>query len=317
MWRAMAKGAAFAVVGNIPGGAHAYRVLTRELAGTQATHVDKLARVWPGYISVWRERCGLALERADVWVHEGGYTPFASLMTFLLTGRGGTVTNVEARVNDRYLSRAVDGVLGARVPVMPEHASRRLRIAACRWSPSAREALASIGATLHEHVTLDRPLPLPSDAFDLCHSGGALEHYRPDALRVFLAECYRSLRPGGLASHVFDHRDHLHHADPALPFLAHLALPDAAYEVLCGHALGYHSRLSPTEVQAMFSEAGFERVAVRRMTLPAGKYVEDAEVLAGRPGLARARLAAPFRGIAEIDLRTAAAHYVYRKPRGG
>src|SRR2546421_412739 len=140
MWRAVVKGAGLAAFGRAPGGARFYRRLTREWAGTQATHVDKLRRVWPRYVEVWQSRCGV--ERAA--------------------------------------------------------------------------------------------LPLSADSVDLCHSGGALEHYPPDALRAFLAECFRILRPGGVASHVFDHRDHLHHADRRWPFLAHLALPDAMYELLYG-----------------------------------------------------------------------------------
>ena len=60
--------------------------------------------------------------------------------------------------------------------------------------------------------------------------------------------------------------------------------------------------------------AGFERIAVRRMTLPHKAYVTDDDVLDGAPGLSRRRLARRFRDISELDLRTAAAHYLYRKP---
>jgi SAM-dependent methyltransferase len=149
---------------------------------------------------------------------------------------------------------------------------------------------------------------------DLCHSGGALEHYAPDALDAFLAECRRVLRPGGLASHVFDHRDHLHHADAGLPFLAHLALSGPVYQALFGHALGYHNRLSPTQVAARFERAGFEPIAVRRLVYPARHYAaDDARAAAGTPGLPRALLARRFRGLSELDLRTAAAHYLYRR----
>jgi SAM-dependent methyltransferase len=299
--------------GRVPGGARLYRRLTREWMGTQGTHVDKLRRVWPGYVEVWRSRCGLELEGLDVWVHEGGWTPFAPLMGYLLTGRAGVLTNVEARLLDRYLARAVNGVLTADLPA--EIPTERLRhVDALRWHDHTRDALCELGATVREGV-LATVIPLCGESMDLCHSGGALEHYRPEELIAFLAECFRILRPGGVASHVFDHRDHLHHADRKWPFLAHLALPEPLYTLLCGHPLTYHNRLPSAEVMSLFEAAGFEKIAVRRLILPDRRYVEDEDVMAGRPGIRRSLLARRFRKLSEADRRTAAAHYLYRKPR--
>ncbi|HZT40739.1 MAG TPA: hypothetical protein VFA07_01050 [Chthonomonadaceae bacterium] len=116
MWRAVAKGTLLFAFGRAPGGARLYRNLTRDRMGTQATHVDKLRRVWPGYVQVWRSRCGLSLDGLDVWVHEGGWTPFPLLVNYLLTGKGGVVTNTQGRVLDRYLARAVEGALTIEVP---------------------------------------------------------------------------------------------------------------------------------------------------------------------------------------------------------
>jgi SAM-dependent methyltransferase len=311
--RAVAKGALQLAFGALPGGAHAYRRLTRERLGTYATHVDKLRRVWPGYVHVWHAWAGLRLDGARVWVHEAGETPFSPLAAFLLTGSAGVVTNGEGRLLDRYLARAVNGALDlARdLPTTPE---RVRQVEALRWETSVARAVASLGGEAHEHVDSAR-VPLASDSVDLCHSGGELEHLPPDELDAFLVECRRVLRPGGVASHVFDHRDHLHHTDNSVPFLAHLAWPAPVYRVLFGHAIGYHNRLTPTEVAARFAAAGFERIAVRRMIYPDRRYVDDdAAARAGAPGLSRALLAPRFRAISEEDLRTAACHYLYRKP---
>lgn len=315
MLRAMAKGAVLFGFGRMPGGARLYRELTRNWRGTQATHVDKLRRVWPGYLNVWRTQCGLEMEGLDVWMHEGGWTPFGPLISYLLTGKGGVLTNSSGRVLDRYVARAVDGALTCDVPpeLVPE--ARRQKVDGLRWCDQAA-AIAAIGAKTYEDV-LPGALPLETASVDLCHSGGALEHYRPEVLGAFLKESFRVLRPGGVASHVFDHRDHLFHADPRLPFTAHLALPEPAYALLCGHPLLYHSRLATSQVASYFEEAGFERIAVRRMSLPSQRYVSDEEIVSGTPGLRRARLARRFRSISEPDLHTAAAHYVYRKPLYG
>lgn len=122
------------------------------------------------------------------------------------------------------------------------------------------------------------------------------------------------VRPGGVASHVFDHPYHLRHADPRWPFLAHLALPEAIYGPLCGHALGYHDRLSPAQVVALFEEAGFQRLLVRRLTLPDRRWVDDGVPLTGEAGLPRRLLARRFRDLSDADLRTAAGHYLFQRP---
>ncbi|MBI3098974.1 MAG: methyltransferase domain-containing protein [Planctomycetes bacterium] len=313
MWRALMKGAILAGFGRFPGGTRLYRHLTRERMGTQATHVDKLRRVWPGYVGVWEGHGTLRMEGLRVWVHEAGWTPYAPLINYLLTGSGGILTNVEGRLLDKYLSRAVNGSLGTALPPERFPRGRRRRVEGLRWCMRVEDALREIGAEVHQDVN-PASLPLPSSSVDLCHSGGTLEHYRPGRLRGFLAECFRILRPGGVASHVFDHRDHLFHADARWPFLAHFALPGPVYELLCGHPLGYHNRLLPTEVERLFEEAGFERIVVRRMILPGREYVEEKAALRGKQGLSRMLLAPRFRPATDEDLRTAAAHYLYRKP---
>lgn len=312
MWRAFLKGSSFFPFGRFPGGARFYRELTRNWMGTQATHVDKLQRVWPGYLEIWRSRCGVDLEGLDVWIHEAGWTPFALFINYLLTGKAGIATNSEGRILDKYLARAVNGALSTRLPrgLVPE--ARYRLIEPLRWSDTVAEAIAELGG---REIGCERgkPLPLESDSVDLCHSGGALEHYNPAEPRMFLRECFRILRPGGIASHVFDHRDHLHHADHRLPFLAHLGWPGWAYKLFSGHRLGYHNRLLPTDVVRLFEEAGFELITLRRMILPDRRYVEGADTLAGQPGIPRVLLSGRYRMASAEDLRTAAAHYLFLK----
>jgi SAM-dependent methyltransferase len=315
--RAAAKGAGQLAFATVPHGARAYRALTRGWMGTAASHVDKLARVWPGYVAVWR-RLGVELDGRALWTHDAGATPFMPLAAYLLTGRGAVTTNHHDRFLDRYLDHARAGVLAAAWPAGAIDDDRRRTIDGLRWVGGVREALAIAGAQVHDDVA-PGAVPLASASIDLAHSGGALEHYPRAALIAFLAEQARVLRPGGVASHVVDHRDHLHHADRRLPFLAHLAWPEPAYRVLFDHPLGFHARLSPTEVQALFAAAGLERLAVRRLIYDATsgerRWVDDdRDARAGAPGLPRARLASRFRELDDVDLRTAAAHYLYRRP---
>lgn len=286
-----------------------YRTLTREWLGTQATHVDKLARVWPGYVRVWQD-IGISLDGSRIWVLEGGWTLFPFLANYLTTGSGGVVTNRDGRILDRYLARSVGGALGCDLPSSVE---RRRRVDSLHWKPTIPAAVAAVDGILLENIDPGN-IPLAPDSIDLCHSGGTLEHYRPEMVAAFLREAFRILRPGAVMSHVVDHRDHLHHADTSWPFLAHLSLPDPIYNVAFGHPLLYHNRLLPGEIEDLFRSAGFEPITVRKMVLPDRRYVEDA--MEGAPGIERSRLARRFRSATDADLRTAAAHYLFRKPRG-
>ncbi len=310
MIRAVAKASVQLAFGRMPYGHAAYRALTRGALGTAASHVDKLARVWPGYVAVWRA-CGIAFDDLAMWAHDAGATPFMPLAIYLLTGRGGVTTNAHDRFLDRYLDRARAGVLAAAWPDGVIDDRRRATLEGLRWRATCTEALAAIGSDIHRG-----PATLAAGSIDLCHSGGALEHESAAELRAFVAQQVRVLRPGGLASHVYDHRDHLHHADRGLPFLAHLAWRELPYRAVLGHPLGFHARLTPTEVQDVFAAAGLERVLVRRLIYAGDerRWVEhDDDALAGRPGIERRWLAPRFASIGEPDLRTAAAHYLYRK----
>lgn len=307
MTRALFKGTGLWLFGRIPGGPRLYRMLTREWFGTQKTHVDKLARVAPGYVEVWRG-CGMDLEGASIAILNPGMTSFWPMACRLMSSQPSHHLQLEERMIPRYVEHSVSGVLASLGALPPARASE---IAALRKAWSVREIQDRCNATEHVAVCPGR-LPLESASVGIFHSGGTLEHFRADDLDGFLSECFRVLRPAGLASHVFDHRDHLYHADKSMEPMNHLRHSEAAYRFLYGHPLLYHNRLSPTEVTARLCETGFEMIAVRRMVLPLGKYVPDEQVGTGLLGCSR--LAPRFRAFGDQDLRTAACHYLFRKP---
>lgn len=314
MIRAVMKGSLLFAFGRMPGGPKLYRTLTRSAMGTQATHVDKLARVWPGYVRVWKERCGFEFEGATVGILEGGWTPLPFLMSYLLSGKGGWVVNHEARIHQRYAKHALESAAtlefeGVSVPESRRKVVRTLLDA----NGTTGEILRSIQGELHEGGPRTL-LPVESGSTDLLHSGGVLEHFRPEELREVVQEFFRVLRPAGLCSHVFDHRDHLYHADKRYPFLNHLRYSERLHGFAFGHPLLYHSRMLPSQVLRVFQDAGFEPVMMRRLILPQSKYVEaDAETADGILGLKRSALAPKFHAATDADLYTAAAHYVFKK----
>ena len=81
-------------------------------------------------------------------------------------------------------------------------------------------------------------------------------------------------------------------------------------EAYVGSAIG----LLGITVVKLFEEVGFECIAVRRMIYPDRRYVEGEATMEGVPGVDRSRLQGRFQNISELDIRSAAVHYLYRKP---
>jgi SAM-dependent methyltransferase len=310
--RGLAHASLLFAVAHLPGGRRAYHAVTRGLFRSQERVSRKLQRVWPGYARLWRERCGLDLAGASIWVHEPGWVPFAPLASYLLTGRGGIVTSAVDHPSDRYVGSAVRAALDSAFERDAPTTARRAHLASLE-----REKVGGLLRATGTWAALARDparLPLPAGAADLCHSGGVLEHYQPALLAGFLRECFRILRPGGVASHVYDHRDHLRHVDPRWPFLLHMALPEPAYRALLGHPLLFHNRLSPTQVMGLFEAAGFQPIAARRFVLPDKRYVDSGAQAAGEAGVPAWLDSGRLGGLTPEDRHTAAIHYLYRKP---
>lgn len=304
----------------MPGGERAYRFLTREVMGTQGSHIVKLRRVWPEIVKEFTELAGGALEGRKIWVHESGWTPLQALLNFLTCGNGGAMVNTTisgAKILERHITDAINTAieladkLKHSVPISDE---RIKKVDSLRWRQSLNEIFNETGTLVIDGASPGN-LPIPDNSFDLMYSGGQLEHYRPEYLEAWMKEGYRVMKPGGHMIAILDHRDHMRHFDGKLPFLYHYTLSDPIYRATHFSQLLYHNRLLPGEVAGMFESAGFEKVKIMRRVLPTNKWIEDGKPLDGELfGAKRGRLAPRFQNISDDDLKTAAAQYVYHKP---
>jgi SAM-dependent methyltransferase len=139
--------------------------------------------------------------------------------------------------------------------------------------------------------------PLEDGEADAVYSFSVLEHVRE--VDGFLDETRRVLRPGGLAIHSIDLRDHAR-LDPAEDWLRFLRYPDWAWELMMSRRSNWCNRLRAPDWEERFARR-FElrRFEPERWPLPAG-----------------IRLVPRFEGLGEEALAVSMLWVVGAKPRG-
>ena len=290
-----------------PGGAGLYRFLTSRVLGTQHGMAAKWFRVAPAHWKVLHAAFGEEARQVPLWCFDSGSTPAAAFTNTLLTDVGGLLTDRHDRLVDRDLptSRAVLAEKGGELALLAGAPAGRMeemtgKLAACR---NSREAIGALGMTYSGgHAVVDGPEW--QGRVGMIFSAGAFEHYTPEEVEVELARMVRALRPGGVLSHVVDHRDHRWHADKTLSPLDHLTLAPEEYRRRFGNALDYHNRWMRSQwIRAM------ERHGLRVDARVKHDYSADLVPLD------RSRLAEEFRDLPESDLNALVSHFVAVKPR--
>lgn len=132
---------------------------------------------------------------------------------------------------------------------------------------------------------LDGLRSLPAESCDFLFSQAVLEHVKLAEFAETIAETFRVLVPGGVASHVIDFKDHLGES------LNHLRFADRLWHAdwFAWRSGFYTNRLRLSEMVSEFTEVGFstEFLSVSRFdTIP----------------IERARLQAAFQGVPDDDL---------------
>ncbi len=138
---------------------------------------------------------------------------------------------------------------------------------------------------------------IPDNAVDYVFSHAVLEHVRRAEFGATMREVFRVLKPGGLASHNIDLKDHLGGR------LNNLRFPERLWEQdwFAARSGFYTNRLRPSELLRHFAEAGFEllgSVVAQFPDVPTRRQVMD-----------RA-----FRAMPEDELRASGLRVMLRKP---
>jgi hypothetical protein len=133
------------------------------------------------------------------------------------------------------------------------------------------------------------------EAVDLVVSQAVLEHV--DALEDTYRAMFRWLRPGGVISHQIDFKCHA----TAERWNGHLAYSDLSWRLMRGKLPYFINRRLPADHLAAAASAGFSSVSLVRV-------LRD-------DGLPVAQLASRFRGVSELDAKSAGGFLQAMRPR--
>lgn len=281
-------------------GTRLYYWLTAGLLRTQRAMPAKWRQWFREHVALGRRHADLSLHDSDVWVIDPGFTVTPALLSRLLSDGAILLTDRSRRLRSQYDEPAMQVVcehFGDMARWM-KRSEERLAVLGGVAGSSAEDLLRRLGAQYLAPI-IPATISAPSASVDLCLSMGALEHYPPHALRALTAEMARITRPGGVISHIVDHRDHLWHFDPSKDCFHHLRFSDDSWQRIEHNPLLYTNRLLRSDYLAMFAEGGFEvRYAGYGLHEPDTIEV-DRELLWGR-----------YRETSDEDLRAAVSHFV-------
>lgn len=286
----------------LPGGAGLYRHLTTRVLGTQHGMAAKWFRVFPAHVKVLQEKLGDQARGAPLWCFDSGATPAAGFASALVSDESGLLTDRFDRLADLYLEtgRKILAEKGRGLADLSEAPAGRFDKVCATLAPHKRclDALAAVNISYSaDHATaVSEPW---RGHIGLVYSAGTFEHYTPEQVDTELARMREALRPGGILSHVMDHRDHRWHADKSISPLLHLTLDDDDYAKQFANPLDYHNRWMMSEWVKAIEAHGFE--------------VEARTVIPMTPDLvplARERFAPSFRGLTDDELQSLVTHFV-------
>ena len=284
-------------------GAHLYEWLTAVVLGTQSGMSAKWCYWFREHIVLCRRFGRAQFPGRPIWLFEPGWSLAPEFMSRIATGRGALVTEDRRRIATRYLPGAI-----AEVTKVGEGLCRAARadpdslalLQRLRQAGSADEALRLSGAG-YRVGDLRALAGIPSASMDVCLSMGRLEHFSRSEIGLLFAQMRRILAPGGLGSHIVDHRDHYWHYDKAIHCFHHLTFSDAEWERICGKGKSYRNRLLEPDYVRLFEEAGFELLAAVH-----DLHRSDAD------GVDPKTLWGPYAGLTVHDLQAAVSHFVVR-----
>ncbi len=286
-------------------GENLYEWLTAVLLGTQKGMSRKWCYWFREHVVLSRRYGRLDFAEKRLWLFEPGWSLAPVILGRLITRGDILATEDHARLADRYVPYAVDevGKVEAVLRRSTGAGSGDLSLLEelCEET-SARQVLSACRARYHvgDLGSLARIEP---GSTDVCFSMGRLEHFTPEDLTFLMSQMFRILSPGGISSHIVDHRDHFWHYDKSIHCFHHLIYSDAEWASIARGRHMFRNRLLEGDYARMFEEQGFEVLAAVHHL-----HREDAQ------GVDPGSLWGRYSELRPADLEAAVTHFVVRRP---
>jgi len=285
----------------LPSGDRFYRWLTVSLLGTNAGMAYKWFRVMPAHVRVLQEFFPDDPRGQRLWCFDSGATMAAGLAIAVASDMPGLLTDRTDRLRERYcwVSRRVLKEQGEALATLAAAPVQRVADLLLNTDElGVQQALATMAITYapRHAVALE---PVWRGQLGCVFSAGTLEHYTPEALEQEVAGMAHALKPGGVLSHVVDHRDHRWHADKTVHPLAHLTMEEECYQRQFANTLEYHNRWLRGRYVDLYRRYGF-RVECRDAVV----YPSDL------PPFDRATLAPAFADATAEELNGLVTHFI-------
>jgi len=281
-----------------------YEWLTARVLGTQEGMSRKWCYWFREHVVLCRRYARLDFPANRIWLFEPGWSLAPMLLSRMISSNGSLVTEDYPRLADRYVPFAIEEVDKAAASVAVSasvRAEETARLDEIRSETSARCILEKCGTEYHVGgvESLER---IESSSCDVCFSMGRLEHFDEAGLSSLLKQMRRILSPGGISSHIVDHRDHFWHFDKSIHCFNHLTFSDSKWESLAKGRHMYRNRLLENDYIRIFQDQGFEVLAAVHHLHRHDADGVDPESLWGR-----------YARLTLDDLQAAVTHFVVRR----
>lgn len=281
-----------------------YEWLTAVVLGTQRGMSRKWCYWFREHLVLCRRFARIRIPGLRVWLYQPGWSLAPVVMSRIVTGIGPFVTEDRRRLARRYVALAVGEVAKVASRIGAAAGQPRPNLAlldSLRSARSPNQVLEVCEARYHVGDLTDLEA-FPPESADLCISMGRLEHYAESDLAYLFSQMRRVLAPGGVGSHIVDHRDHYWHFDKSLHCFHHLTYSDEEWAALARGRKLFRNRLLEADYVRLFERTGFDVLArVHQL------HREDASTL--DPGTLWGR----YKALSKADLEAAVSHFVVRR----
>jgi SAM-dependent methyltransferase len=284
-------------------GADFYDWVTAVVMGTQAGMSRKWCYWFREHVVLCRRFGGANISGSRVWLFQPGWSLAPVLLARIVTACGPIVTEDKPRLADRYIKAAIDQVRSSfpkllRIPDFDRSCAEELLNSASALR-GTKEILRLCDASYS--ASDDSLSSQPAASADICMSMGRLEHFSEDLLTQLISQMRRILIPGGLGSHIVDHRDHFWHFDKSIHCFNHLTFSDKQWSRIARRKL-YRNRLLEPDYIRLFNDGGFDVLAA----------VHELHRNDGR-GVTPYHLWGRYKSVPQAVLEAAVTHFIVRR----